>query len=156
MPFPSCLHPSIKGYLILPETSWWCLTFCGLIFSQSVFAIPSNLISLLVPRMLIYFERASSAVSNSAPRVNNNWVQFRSGSANWPPPPPFECLWEHLSLGSLCPKAPPWGKAREFSSTLGTGSPLFGSNTADSPYHCTSCFSGSLCFFSQTFSFSVG
>lgn len=82
MSFPSCLHPSKKGYLILPETSWWYLTFCGLIFSQPVFAIPSSLVFLSVPGILIYFEKALSTVSFLLHKLINNSVQPSSGSNN--------------------------------------------------------------------------
>lgn len=107
MSFPSCLHPSKKGYLILPETSWWYLTFCGLIFSQPVFAIPSSLVFLSVPGILIYFEKALSTVSFLLHKLINNSVQPSSGSNNISPsahPAPHLCLalgYEHIGFQSL-------------------------------------------------------
>lgn len=84
MSFPSCLHSSKKSHLILPETSWWYLTFCGLIFSQAGFAIPSSLAFLSVPGILIYFEKALSTVSFLLHKLISNSAQPSSGSNNIP------------------------------------------------------------------------
>ena len=72
MPFPSCLRSSIKrlphsasNLLVVPDLLWFDL------FSACL-CNPSNLVSLSVPRILIYFERAPSAVSSLLHKLINN------------------------------------------------------------------------------------